>query len=164
MYRRILVPLDGSSTAYKGFEHALTLASAPGCRLRLLHVVDDTFIIPAGYSYPAGDLGEVIDSLWRHGRRVLTEAQRQAAARGIEVEVRQVQAHLRAVSDVILQEARDWHADLMVMGTHGRRGVRRLVLGSDAERVLREAPVPILLVRADPTTGHEQERNGLASG
>lgn len=58
----------------------------------------------------------------------------------------------RAVSDVILNEAKKWRADLVVMGTHGRRGVNRILLGSDVERIVREEPVPVLLVRGDPPT------------
>ena len=52
------------------------------------------------------------------------------------------------VADAILGEARDAHCDLIVIGTHGRRGIDRALMGSDAERVLRESPVPVLLVRA----------------
>jgi nucleotide-binding universal stress UspA family protein len=89
-----------------------------------------------------------IDSLSMSGRKALGRGAARAATKGIQVERAQVQGRLRAVSDVILDEARRWHADLLVMGTHGRRGVKRLLLGSDAERVLREAPVPVLLVRA----------------
>jgi nucleotide-binding universal stress UspA family protein len=53
-------------------------------------------------------------------------------------------------ADLILEDAKKWSADLIVMGTHGRRGVRRLVLGSDAEQILRLSPVPVLMVRATP--------------
>jgi len=69
-----------------------------------------------------------------------------------DAETLMVESRGRYVSDVILHHARAWRADVIVMGTHGRRGLKRLLLGSDAERVLREAPVPVLLVRAEPTT------------
>jgi len=69
----------------------------------------------------------------------------------VKAETVQVESRGRAVSDVILAEARRSHADVIVMGTHGRRGLNRLLLGSDAERVLREAPVPVLLTRVGGT-------------
>lgn len=148
MYQRILVPLDGSATSMRGLEEAIRIASARNARLRLLNVIDDTLLVPAAYANPVGDLGNVIDSLAASGRNALELGAKRAAKRAVQVEQAQVRAGLRAVSDVILGEARKWRADLIVMGTHGRRGVKRLVLGSDAERVLREASVPVLLVRA----------------
>jgi len=148
MYRRILVPVDGSATSMRGLKQAIDLASAEHARVRLLNVVDEALVVPAAYAYPAGDLGELIDSLCMSGQRALERGTARAAKYGIEVERAQIRGRLRAVSDVILDEARKWHADLLVMGTHGRRGLNRLLLGSDAERVLREAPVPVLLVRA----------------
>jgi len=54
----------------------------------------------------------------------------------------------RRLCDLVVRAARDWPADLVVIGTHGRRGVGRLLLGSDAEQILRLSPVPVLLVRA----------------
>jgi nucleotide-binding universal stress UspA family protein len=148
MYQRILVPVDGSATSIRGLDEAIRIASARNARLRLLNVIDDTLLVPAAYANPVGDLGDVIDSLAASGRSALELGTKRAAKRGVQVEQAQVRAGLRAVSDVILREARKWRADLLVMGTHGRRGVKRLVLGSDAERVLREALVPVLLVRA----------------
>jgi nucleotide-binding universal stress UspA family protein len=67
----------------------------------------------------------------------------------VTVDAAILESHTRPVSDVILDDAAKWRADLVVMGTHGRRGFNRLLLGSDAERVLREASVPVLLVREE---------------
>ena len=148
MYQRILVPVDGSATSMRGLHEAIGIAAAQHGRLRILNVLDESILVAAAYADPAGDLGEVVESLRSSGRKALNKAAAQAAKKGIEAECKQVEGRLRPVSDVILDEARNWRADLLVMGTHGRRGVKRLVLGSDAERVLREAPVPVLLVRA----------------
>ena len=60
-----------------------------------------------------------------------------------------IEGRARPVSDVILNEARKWRADLIVMGAHGRRGINRLLLGSDAERVLHGVQIPVLLVKAE---------------
>ncbi len=160
MYQRILVPLDGSATSMRGLDEAIRMASARNARLRLLNVIDDTLLVPAAYANPVGDLGDVIDSLAASGRNALELGTQRAAKRAVQLEQAQARAGLRAVSDVILHEARKWRADLLVMGTHGRRGVKRLVLGSDAERVLREALVPVLLVRA---TDADDERARPAS-
>lgn len=147
MYRRILIPVDGSRTASRGLDHAIKLAAEQHARVRILNVIDDSVIVPAVYAAPVGDVSDVIDSLRRSGKKAVNAAVKRAARRGVDAEMVQVETGLRRVSDAIVEHARKWGADLIVMGTHGRRGVNRLLLGSDAERVLREAPVPILLVR-----------------
>jgi nucleotide-binding universal stress UspA family protein len=147
VYTRILVPVDGSPTSLLGLKHAIGLAADEHAQLRLLNVVDESILISAVYAYPIGDTGDLIDSLRVSGRKALTAAAAGAAKRGVDVERAQFESHLHPVSDAILADARKWRADLIVMGTHGRRGLNRLILGSDAERVVREAPVPVLLVR-----------------
>ena len=147
MYTRILVPIDGSPTASLGLDEAIGLAADEHARLRLLNVIDEGILLPALYAYPIGDPGDVIDSLRVSGKKALTAAAARAAKRGVATESAQLESHLHPVSDAILADARKWRADLIVMGTHGRRGLNRLILGSDAERVLRDAPVPVLLVR-----------------
>ena len=148
MYTRILVPVDGSPTSALGLDQAIGLAADEHARLRLLNVIDEGILLPAVYAYPSGDTGDVIDSLRISGKKALTAAAARAAKRGVDTESAQLESHLHPASDAILAEARNWRADLIVMGTHGRRGLNRLILGSDAERVVREAPVPVLLVRA----------------
>ena len=159
MYTRILVPVDGSATALLGLKHAIGLAADSHAKMRLLNVIDESILIPAVYAYPSGDTGDLIDSLRVSGKKALTAAAARAAKRGVEAERAQLESHLQPVSDAILAEAREWRADLIVMGTHGRRGLNRLILGSDAERVLRESPVPVLLVRgAQPKTSAKKSR------
>jgi nucleotide-binding universal stress UspA family protein len=94
------------------------------------------------------DWADVIQSLREDGEQLVSRAKTLAAAHGIEAEGVVVETLGQRVADRILSEARDWQADLIVMGTHGRRGFRHLVLGSDAEAVLHDAPAPVLLVRA----------------
>ena len=72
---------------------------------------------------------------------------------GVTAETAVVESRGRHVSDVILAETQKWRADVIVMGTHGRRGLNRLLLGSDAEGVLREAAVPVLLCEAKKQSG-----------
>ena len=148
MYRRILVPVDGSKTAQRGLKHALGLGKEQGARVRLLNVLDERFLIPALDDFPV-DPTMMIESLRTTGREALADASATAEAQGIAAETAMLESGGRYVSDLILEDARAWNADLIVMGTHGRRGLNRLLMGSDAERVLRATPVPVLLVRGE---------------
>lgn len=145
-YKRILVPVDGSPTSNAGLKEALKLAKSQHARVCLLHVVDEmiVFNVPEG----AVNVGPVIEELKRGGKRVLQKAQKLAAAQGVRAESDLRESVGVRVADVITGRARRWRADLIVMGTHGRRGVNRMLLGSDAELVLRNASAPVLLVRA----------------
>jgi nucleotide-binding universal stress UspA family protein len=141
IYKRILVPIDGSTTSGAGLKQALSLAKDQHAKLKLLHVVDEF----RAFSTPDGGLNA---ALKRGGRELLDRAARSAAARGVKPESALVENLSGRVADVVVQQAKRWHADLIVMGTHGRRGMKRALLGSDAELVVRQAPVPVLLVRA----------------
>ena len=77
---------------------------------------------------------------------------------GVKAETAQIESRGQLVSEAILADARRSRADVIVMGTHGRRGLNRLLLGSDAERVLREANVPVLLTRHAATSGRAAKR------
>jgi nucleotide-binding universal stress UspA family protein len=149
MYRRILVPVDGSATSKVGLRHALGLAKEQRARVRVLSVVEDIMVAPVMADIPAADMSLLIDSMKAAGRKALKEAAALASSSHVSADTALVEAHARNVSDVILEDSIKWRADLIVMGTHGRRGLNRLLLGSDAERVLREAPVPVLLVRTE---------------
>lgn len=148
MYRRILVPVDGSDTSKQGLQEAFKLVEPDRARLRVLNVVDEN-MIPASNPVSFGGNAELVAALKATGERALKDAAAAAARKHVHAECTQRLSGDRRVSDVILAEAKSWRADVIVMGTHGRRGLNRLLLGSDAERVLREAPVPVLLVRAD---------------
>ncbi|MEP7295268.1 MAG: universal stress protein [Burkholderiales bacterium] len=148
MYQRILVPVDGSPTSNRGLAEAIALAKLTGARLRLVNVVDMFGIAMEANAY-AGISGELIPLMREGGQRILALARAQAEAAGVSADTALREGFAGRVSDVVIDEARAWAADLIVIGTHGRRGVGRLVLGSDAEQILRMAPVPVLLVRAD---------------
>ncbi len=147
MYERILVPVDGSETSKRGLLEACKLAKEKGGRLRCLHVVDEHFLTSNyfGIVYPQ----DLFDALKANGRQILEEASKQAGNEGVAVESILRESGGARISETILREARAWSADLIVMGTHGRRGLSHLALGSDAELVVRESPVPVLLVRAN---------------
>lgn len=146
MYRRILVPVDGSATSKLGLRHALGLAKEQHARVRVLNVLDDLAIAPMVDGYPV-DITMLIDSMTASGDKALDEAVTLAQKAGVKAERALIEARGHLVSDTILADAKKFRADLIVMGTHGRRGLNRLLMGSDAERVLRDSPVPVLLIR-----------------
>ena len=158
MYKRILVPVDGSPTSRLGLHEAIGLAAEHDAQLRILNVVDEMILVPTVDTFPNAGIDEMIESLRTYGCKALDHAAMLAAKRGVNAECVQLDSGARPVSDVILSDAMNSRTDLIVMGTHGRRGLNRLMLGSDAERVLREAPVPVLLVR-----GGKMQRKALGT-
>ncbi|MNC85079.1 hypothetical protein D3C83_06550 [compost metagenome] len=90
----------------------------------------------------------MLDSLRAGGKEVLAKAEAKARKQRVRVKTVLVENVIRSVADVIVGQARKWRADLIVLGTHGRRGISRLVMGSDAEGVVRTTPVPVLLLRS----------------
>jgi nucleotide-binding universal stress UspA family protein len=139
MYDRILVPTDGSSDADRAVEHALDLAETYGADLYVLYVVD-TNVLPLDprTQQVAGYLEEA-------GRRAEAKVLERASGRDVDTVVTDVLEG--SPHEVILEYADDNDVDLLVMGTHGRRGLDRVLLGSVTQRVLRTADVPVLVVR-----------------
>lgn len=146
MYTKILVPIDGSKVAELGLEQALGLAKALHSRIRLVHVVTELPLVPPELTGATFD--QVFSRLHDDGVAILSRAETSVREAGIEVDTRLVEDVGKPAGEYIVQEAHSWPADLIVCGTHGRRGVRRLVMGSDAEHILHESTVPVLLVRA----------------
>jgi len=151
MYRRILVPLDGSRTAQLGLGEAVKVAKSQGSSLRLLHVVDDLALIRTPEI--AYDLGDLIKVLTEEGKKILEKGAAHARKHGVKVQTSLVETYGGRAADAIIDEANKWHASLIVLGTHGRRGMKRVLMGSDAEEVLRMAHVPVLMVRSKPALG-----------
>lgn len=147
MYQRILVPVDGSPTSTRGLDEAIALAKLTGGRLRLLHVVDETSFALSADGF-AGYSGDLITLLREGGAEVLAKAKARVEAAGLAVETVLLDSLTGRICDLVTDDAKAWPADLIVLGTHGRRGAGRLFMGSDAEQTLRQAPVPVLLVRS----------------
>jgi len=145
-YKRILVPVDGSKTSRLGLDEALKLVKGRAAALQLVHVVDiyHLAMMPADGGGYAGDLIAIQE---KAGRRLLRSAEARARSRGVKAQAVLLESTTGPAADAIVRQARKWRADLIVLGTHGRRGMRRVLMGSDAEQVIREAPVPVLLVR-----------------
>jgi nucleotide-binding universal stress UspA family protein len=159
MYRRILVPVDGSASSNLGLQHALSLAKDQRARVRLLNVVDEMAVLPMMYGYPA-DISTIIESMQEAGKKAIEDGNALAKKAHVEADTAIIDARGRVVSDAILEQAKKFRADVIVMGTHGRRGLNRLLLGSDAERVLRSAEVPVLLVKGNGGERPGRKRRG----
>jgi len=146
MYSRILVPFDGSDASRRGLHEAIALARAQQATLVVLGVVSELPLLTGQAGFV--NYGEVVDILMRSGRDVAEQAAAEAKAAGVACETVVIDGGAAPVSDVIVAQVGVQRCELVVMGTHGRRGLRRLAMGSDAEMVVREAPVPVMLVRA----------------
>ncbi|GAB3773010.1 universal stress protein [Ramlibacter monticola] len=143
MYQRILVPVDGSDTAVRALVAALQMARESGARVRLVHVLDEM-----AYLAEFDPQGQVIATARHAGGKALDDAMAIARASGVPADCRMLEAQGRRLGEVVADEVRNWEADLVVVGTHGRRGVERALLGSGAEQVLRLTPVPVLAIRS----------------
>ena len=145
LFKKILVPFDGSAPSRAGLDSAIALGKNQHARLRLLHVVDEHAVIQS--MEPTLNVGDLLDGLVEGGHQLLAQAAATAKKNGVEADTVLYELHLGRVADRIVDEAEKWHADVIVMGTHGRRGIGRMVMGSDAETVVRATPVPVLLVK-----------------
>lgn len=145
MFQRILAAYDGSTVARQVLREAIELAKDQHACLRIVLVVD---LGPLYWTPVAGlNVADIEQAVIQQTQKELNDAAALARQEGIEPETVVRRADGRRVSDEIIAEAQSWPADLIVMGTHGRGGIGRLLLGSVAEGVARSAPVPVLLVR-----------------
>ena len=146
MFKNILIPVDGSEPSDHALRTAISLAKEVGARLRLVHVVDNSAFV-TGYD-PSGGAGSQLYSALRDSAlQILQQGTAKAQAEGVQADhvlVDQVGVRL---GEAVAQAATQFGADLIVVGTHGRRGPSRLLLGSGAEHVIRVAPVPVLVTR-----------------
>jgi nucleotide-binding universal stress UspA family protein len=147
MYQRILVPYDGSATSKRGLAEAIRLAQLTGGKLLLVHVIDE-LLFANGFESGAVYVADVLPAMRKSGMALLESARAQVQAAELEADVLLFENSGARMVDRIVEQALIWKADLIVIGTHGRRGVARMLIGSDAEQILRLAPVPVLLVRS----------------
>ena len=150
MFKRILVAVDGSATAHRGLKAAVALAKDQAAALDIVHVIDEAAMIPylGDSAYvPAEYIEAMLEDLRKTGNAVLAKALKEAREAGVSATPALVESRGSTVAHAILRQARRLRPDVIVLGTHGRRGLRRFVMGSDAETVLRESSVPVLLVR-----------------
>lgn len=146
-YRRILVPVDGSPTANLGLREAIRLAKGQRAGLQLVHVVDQHYLLMNSAEIGI-NIERLLPALKQGGRRILRRAEALAGRHGVKCSSALLETFSGPAAEPIVRQAKKWRADLIVLGTHGRRGARRLLMGSDAEQIVRNSPVPVMLVRS----------------
>jgi len=146
MYTKILVPLDGSETSWLALAHAAALASWSGATIVVLHCIEE-LRHTNGFERPGLYIDTVRPGFLAEGRALLDKARQQLLKQQIKVETVMLETGGEQVSKIVVRQAASLAADLIVLGTHGRRGMNRFWLGSDAERVTRGAAMPVMLVR-----------------
>ena len=146
MYKRIVVPVDGSETAQKALVTALQMArESSGC-VHLVHVVEG--LTPMAADPYGAYSGEVIEVMRQSGRKILDDALALARAEGVQADTQLFDNFGERLAEVVADSATRFNADLMVVGTHGRRGLGRVLMGSGAEQIIRLSPVPVLVLRS----------------
>jgi nucleotide-binding universal stress UspA family protein len=140
-FQRILVAVDEEPVGARAADVGLELAKALGAKVALIYVVDPSTVAAPDGGIPANEL---IARAQEDGRRLLAGFRPGIAPPSIPLEFVQI----GAPASEIVKTAAQWLADLIVIGSHGRGGVSRALLGSVAEAVMRHAPCPVLVIRA----------------
>jgi nucleotide-binding universal stress UspA family protein len=151
MYEEILLPTDGSEGTSAAVDRAIDLARTTGARLHVLFAVNPNVGVDAAM------IG-ALDAMEETGREAVADVVSAAEAAGLD----RVEEHLVQGTPyrAIVEFAAENDVDLIVMGTHGRRGVDRYLLGSVTEKVIRASPVPVLSVPFAAAEGDETEADG----
>ena len=148
MYKRILLASDGSRSSDLALDQAITIARAMNAEVKVLYIIDDADIYFAGDYF---DPQEMTSKLASYGREVLDAATQRLAQAGVrhttQLDIKPISPG--QISTTIVADATAWNADLIVMGTHGRRGFRRMLMGSVSEGVVAKTHTPLLLVRSE---------------
>ena len=154
MYKRILVAIDGSATSDLALREAIELAKNQNAMLRLVHVVDGT---PPAYMtaettsavalhFPLAEYQKVLQEA---GEKLLTTRATTAREAGVNVDTKLITVGMlgERIYEAIEEQSKQWSANLIVVGTEGRRGFQRLMIGSVAEGLVRISTKPVLLIR-----------------
>lgn len=144
MYQRILVPIDGSATSERALDEAIKFAQQQNSRIELVYVLEDIWYFDNENYLNYAELVQVMHS---SGEKILAQAQNKFLQAGVAVDIRLLEAQGERIANVIINEAKHSLANLIIIGTHGRSGFSRMLLGSVAEGVVRTAPIPVLLIR-----------------
>ena len=148
MYKRIMVAVDESFMTSQVMKAAVELARSTGAQMAICHAVDETILAQREVAMMLPNSVGKTEARMRLGAQgLLGRLAETARAAGIEVEIRLVESEQKHVSAMLIDAATEWQADLLIVGTHGRRGIERFFVGSVAERLVRKSQVSLLLVR-----------------
>ena len=147
MYKRILVPTDGSTLSKKAVRSAVDLAATVGAEVVALNVVPryPQSYFEGGIPVPAAEVARVEKQWTEHGQAIAAEVEKAAEKAGVKARAITVRSDL--VAEAILSAARKNRCDLVVMASHGRKGIKRLLLGSETQHVLTHGDIPVLVLR-----------------
>jgi len=149
MYEKILIAVDGSELAKRALDQGLALAKTLGSKVSIVTVTEPVAIVGGGYAGVAGSgfdpLPQLIEAQKLAAQGTLATASATASAAGIEVE--SILADNSFAAEGIIATAESIGAGLIVMGSHGRRGIGRLLLGSQTSNVLAQTKIPVLVTR-----------------
>jgi nucleotide-binding universal stress UspA family protein len=137
-WKKIVFATDGSKHSAKAMERAISFAKSYGGELRVISVVD----VPTEFYAEAP---QAVDDLVRKAKGYVADVKKQAEAEGVKAETFVGEAE---ADEAITNLAKEQNADMIIIGSHGRTGLRRLLMGSVAEKVIGYAPCPVLVVKA----------------
>jgi nucleotide-binding universal stress UspA family protein len=147
MYQKILVATDGSTLSKKAVSSAIELAALTGAALVVIKVIPryPQSYFEGGLALQAAEVGRIEQQWAEEGQAVVDEVKMQAEQEGVKTRALTVKSDI--VSDAIIATAKKSKCDLIVMASHGRRGVKRLLLGSETQQVLTHSHIPVLVLR-----------------
>ena len=147
MYQRILIPTDGSKLSAKAVQTAQQLAELTGAQLVFLNVVPryPVSYFEGGISVTAGEVGQIEKQWADKAQAMVDQLKVKAEARGLKAKALTVKSDL--VAEAVIASAKKNKCDLIVMASHGRKGIKRLLLGSETTHVLTHSPLPVLVLR-----------------
>lgn len=144
-YQHILVPVDGSDISFSAVRHAAKIAKAFGSKLSLISLIAEDPFTEADFYYSSTIMKEYFAQAHVNAKNALKEATAIASSEGIEADSRIVTGLVNA--EHIAETAEETQADLIVMGSHGRKGFQKMILGSFAQDVLGASRIPVLIVK-----------------
>ena len=144
MFKHILVPVDGSATSLVAMDKAVQLARAFSGRITVIHVIDPYPFVGIGADFAYGQT-EYLTAAKASANQALTAAADAATAAGLQCTQRVIEG--QSVYEGILEGATGADIDLIIMGSHGRNGIEKFLLGSETQRVLSHTSLPVLVVR-----------------
>lgn len=150
MYKRILVPVEGSQTSYCALQEAIHLAEDQHADLRIVHVVEEIYL---PYTEGSVDIAGLRTIMYQQGQQIISACATLVRQAGLECESALLDAHGERAARVIVDDAEQWCADIIVMGTHGRHGFDHMIFGSVAEGVVRVSSLPVLLIKSRKDSG-----------